>query len=333
MPSTIIGIAFSIYTLILTATLIWLLKLMQGTHRKHKRLFKNGIRTQGKITKVYHPQKKNTWLTSILGKKKTSNETEEYRIVVVYEYEVKETESTTKTLIGESSVYLDLRNTLVIEWRYKRGDTIDILYLKNDFSIVDIAHQVAERKAESLFVFVNIAAIASSLLVLGLLIFVGLSDAANTVKDALTMVFGFLMYLFMMTGNILIIVGGIYSVKDYFKLRQLKKKGTKEIGKVLEMWKMKESKGAINYFVRYTYPAIAPFSIETTVHRTLNEAIEKNKTIEVRYFKRDKFYADIVGNKETVYAFWLFFILTPIITLFVAFIFYGFVLYGFNFFE
>ncbi len=330
MPTTIAAIGFLIYALMLTGTLIYLWEFTQATYQNHKKLLQNGIRTQAKITAVYHPQKrKKTSSTSIAEEKKSSDDTEENRIVVAYEYEVKDTTAAAKTLVGEFYVHLDWQNTSIIKNRYKVGQTIDVLYLKDDSTIVDIAHHVLPPKGEYLLICANIAALVSSLLVLGLLVFVGLSDTVDTVNDALSMVFGFLLYVFMLTGNVVVIMAGMGYGKDYFKLLQLKKKGIKEKGEVLEVWKMRAGRGGINYFVRYTYPAIAPFSIERTVHQRLYEDIQKNKIIEIRYFKTDAFSSDIVGNKKTVYAFWLFMVLAPLMTLFVAWVFYEFVLFDF----
>ncbi|MFK7908615.1 MAG: DUF3592 domain-containing protein, partial [Chitinophagales bacterium] len=276
MPTIIIGTVFSIYTLILIVTLILLLKSDEEIHQKRKKIFENGIRTQGKITEVHHPQRKRKKrrkanYTSMSQEERMANDTEKYKIVVAYEYEVKEKTKTTKTLIGESCVHLDVRNRELMKGQYRVGDVIDIFYLKDNPSLVDTARHVTPIKGDNIFVFTNIIALLSSLLVLGLLVFVGLSDTTNTVPDALAAVFGFLMYVFLMLGDVAITFGGFFCVKEYLQLLQLKKKGLKEKGEVLETWEIDQGRGGISYSVRYTYPAIAPFSIETSVHRKLNE--------------------------------------------------------------
>ncbi|MGB0930706.1 MAG: hypothetical protein ACPGVB_08020 [Chitinophagales bacterium] len=54
MPTTIVFIDFLVHTFILTGTLIYLWKFTQKTYQNHKKLLQNGIRTQAKITAVYH---------------------------------------------------------------------------------------------------------------------------------------------------------------------------------------------------------------------------------------------------------------------------------------
>ncbi|MGB0930708.1 MAG: hypothetical protein ACPGVB_08030 [Chitinophagales bacterium] len=327
MAATTIGVVFSIYTLILIGTLILLLKYDDSIHQKNKKILSNSARTQGRITAVYHPQKK-SFFASIVGKKKTLNETKKYSIVVVYEYKVK---TKTKTLIGESTIHLDFQNTEVLKGRYKVGDSIDLLYQKDNPTLVSIASLVTPVKGENWFVVANIIAIASCLLVLGLLNFVGLS---NTVEDAALIVFGFLMYLFVMLGSVIITFAGALFIKEHFKFLQLNKKGIKEKGEVLETWEIDVSRVAdgvkgVSHHVRYTYPTIAPFYLETTVTSKLNEAIQKNKVVEVCYSKTDKFSSDIVGNKSIPHTFWLIALLIPLTLIIAACIFYGFVLYVF----
>lgn len=326
MPATTIGVVFSIYTLILIGTLILLLKYDDSIHQKNKKILGNSARTQGEITAVYHPQKK-SFFASIVGKKETSNDADEGCIIVAYDYKVK---TKTKTLLGASQIYLDTMNREVLKGRYKVGDPIDLLYQKDNPTFVNIASSVTPIKGENWFVVANIIAIASSLLVLGLLNFVGLS---NTVEDATSIVFGFLVYLFVMLGSVIITFVGVLFIKEKFKFLQLKKKGIKQKGEVLETWEtyrtVKNGRRVVSHHVRYTYPAIAPFYLETTVTSKLNEAIQKNKIVEVHYFKTDKFSSDIVGNQNILHIFWLIVLLIPLTLIITACVFYGFVLYVF----
>ena len=327
MATTIISIGFWIYTLILTGTLIWGINATKEAYQKSKKLRKNGILTQATIVKIHHPKKKDKRKeTNILDDELTTEPKRKDELVITYEYNPKNPPAFFE---GTTNVVLNSHNVETEKALYKIGDKIDIFYLKETPTISDTAYRVRLGYGEQMFIYMNIGALITSVFVLFALQFMGISEEMNTTENGLSVVFGFLVYLFLFMGAVLILLGAIKFTKDYFQSFKRKRKGVKEKGEILRIWRAPGSKGSVSYHIKYTYPAISPFYLQTIINTRLYLKIQKEQAIEVLYLEKDKFSSDIVGNKNIFITFWLFSILGLLMIPLIAYMFHEFVLFIF----
>ena len=329
MATTIISIGFWIYTFILTGRLIWNINTNKEAYQKNKKLQKNGILTKATIVKIYQPKKKyKRSEINILDNEITSTTKRKNELVITYEYN---TEKSSTLLEGTTKITLDSAKNVEIEKAlYKVGDTIDIFYLKEDITISDIADKVRTRyyDAEIMFLCVNIVGILLSLFVLFALKLLGISEEMDTLENGLDVTWMFFPCLlsFLSVG---IAFASIRVTKDYIQSIKRKRRGIREKGEILKIWFTRGHKSGFIYHIKYTYPAISPFYLQTKINSKLDTKIQQEQEIEVLYLEEDKFSSDIVGNKNILFEFWVLFFLVLFMIPFCVFLIHFYVLFVF----
>lgn len=302
--TTIITTGFLVYTLILLGILIWLVKSIKEDKKNRRILYKEGILTQAKIRNISHPEKK--------------------KLVIEYEHEI--TNFRTETIIGTIEIDLKFKNEEIQKSHYSVGSMIDMLYLKENPTIASLATDVSPSNSpvgeNNLKLSINIIALASALLMLFMVSSGDLPDDVNTIEASVNTLFIFLLYLFFLALSVIFVFATFFHAQKFFRLRR----GIKEIGEVLNTWKIIEDKGRSRYHVKYTYPAIAPFSLETTISGRLYNQMMKSNLIEVYYLEKDKFLSKITGNTKPTVAFIIFSILSFLMFIFTKAVFFGFLL-------
>lgn len=326
MGTTIIIIGFSIYTLILIGLLIWFIKSNKEAMQHKKWLKKDGILTQARIIDTWHPKSEKGETNILDDDRTTSAYDKRTELMIEYEHQITSVNSTTENFIGIIQVYLNFRNVDTEKEHYEIGRLMDIIYLKGNPTIANLAKYIRSPEENISFLSIIITALASSIFGLVMALFVGFSNHDNNIETGLMMLACFLMYVFLLAGAIFILFGAIMYVKEYRQLRQIRKRGLRETGKVLNTWRVSGSKGTTSYYIKYTYPAIAPFHIESMIDREIFYELESKNELDVYYLKEKKFNADIVGNKNIVSAFRLFLIFAPLMVLFMMWMFYLFLL-------
>lgn len=306
--TTIITTGFLGYTLILLGILIWLVKSIKEDKKNFKKLYKEGILTQAKIRNISHPKKQ--------------------KLLIEYEHEI--INFRTETIIGTIEIDLKPHNEEIEKSLYPVGSMIDIFYLKESPRIASLAIDLSPSNSpvgeNNLKLSINIIALASALLMLFLVSSGDLPGNIHTNEDSFNFLGIFLGYLFFLGIAVVLVFATFFHTKKYLRLLELKKRGIKEIGETLNFWRTSEYKQRSLYHARYTYPAIAPFSLETTISGGVYSQMMEGNLIEVHYLEEDKFGSEIIGNTKPTFAFIIFSILAFLMLIFTKAVFCRFLL-------